>query len=515
MAASRQVTLVASCREPVHASSQTYRICTSNNLFSGDQPGATLSQFPHHTRGAGKSINFRSLKQGDSFFLKTAVDWQTDGCTIRANTTITGEVTALELNKSGPRKTVLAVHFAPVSCSEQEGREMLPVLVAMQAPPPPEDNGLRRLGTAAFEGQQIQNLFSNPASAAAAGVKVDHETNNLQNSGTTFNANGFSGAADKQLKTGEVSGLRGIKMELPQNGMATTLVGSHDIALERHTEFVLLFTPKPSSSHEVAWNVNTTVSPAFRSRVDEAVKARVPELEEREVCAASGCTQLTAEKGQTSGSAVWTLPLAGLGFTPRLNNALYALDEDTSIHFLGEDELLFTFNLHTLVRRSAEQAGRGWRPRHIRAVVLSRTDGRVLRVEDWTASNAAGPYVWSLGGGRVLAQVGGELVTYGAGLVAQQHYVLHGPLLFVSASPGAELMLVATLHEKHTKEEHEKLAAFLGPDRLVDEDYDLTGLDGNLQLIGEKRVSAEPLQPALLRSAMVRAKPDRGGSLGD
>ncbi len=74
----------------------------------------------------------------------------------------------------------------------------------------------------------------------------------------------------------------------------------------------------------------------------------------------------------------------------------------------------------------------------------------------------------------MLAQVGRELVIYGAGLVAQQHYMLHGPLLFVSASPGAELMLVATLHEKHTKEEHAKLAAFLGPDRLVDEDYDLT-----------------------------------------
>ncbi len=107
------------------------------------------------------------------------------------------------------------------------------------------------------------------------------------------------------------------------------------------------------------------------------MKVQTSEPEEAEVCAASGCRQLTAEKGQISGSAAWTLPLAGLGFTPRLNNALYALDEDTSIHFLGEDELLFTFNLHTLVRRSAEQAGRGWRPRHIRAVVLSRADGRV------------------------------------------------------------------------------------------------------------------------------------------
>ncbi len=112
--------------------------------------------------------------------------------------------------------------------------------------------GLDAWGRQRLKASRYRTLFSNPELAAAAGVKVDHETNNSQNSGTTFNVNGFSSAADKQLKIGEVCGLRGIRMELPQSGTANTLVGSHDIALERHTVFVLLFTLRPSDSHEIA-----------------------------------------------------------------------------------------------------------------------------------------------------------------------------------------------------------------------------------------------------------------------
>ncbi len=277
---------------------------------------------------------------------------------------------------------------------------------------------------------------------------------------------------------------------------------------------MLLFAPPPTVSSLATFKVEappgTPASTPIASRA--AAKTAVPAPEAAEVCAASGCRQVveTASDGP-SGKAAWRLPLSGLGFTARPDKTIVALDEDTSVHFIGDDALLLTFNRHALTRRSFEQAEQGWRPRSIRAVLLSRADGRVLRMEDWIVSDAQGPYVWDLGNGRVLAHVGGELRTYGADLAVQQRYALPGPLVFASASPGAELVLAATLHEKHTKQEHEKLANFLGPNLPVEEDYDLTGLSGTLQPIGTRRMDREPLQPALLQEAMVSAMPDHAG----
>ncbi len=467
------------------------------------QPPATLVT----TRAElANKIDSRTLRPGEAFFLKTVTTWQEGACTIRANTTITGEVVAVELKKDGPRRTALSVRFSPVSCSDQESLERVPVLVAMQGPPPPEDSGLKRMQGVMQEQGALQSMFNpNPPPAVVTQQKV---ANNSSNAAQVINTVGFNGGGNAPLKTGQVSGVRGVTMELPQTDTATTLFSSHEVALERRTQFVLLFALPPTVSHEVTFKVKAPSSATVLSRTP--AKAAVPPPEETEVCAASGCRQLVAAGGAgASGKAVWSLPLSGLGFAPRPDKTIVALDDDTSIHFIGDDALLFTFNRHALIHRSAEQAERGWRPRNIRAVLLSRADGRVLRVEDWTVSDAEGPFVWSLGQGRLLAHVGGELRIYGADLAVQGRYSLPGPLVFASVSPGAELVLAATLHERHTKQEHEKLAKFLGPDFPVEEDYDLTGLDGKLQLIGTRRMDREPLQPAMLQAAMVSARPDR------
>jgi hypothetical protein len=84
---------------------------------------------------------------------------------------------------------------------------------------------------------------------------------------------------------------------------------------------------------------------------------------------------------------------------------------------------------------------------------------------------------------------------------------LAGPLLFLSASPSGNLLLAATVHEKHTEKEHAQIASFLGPDVPIDEEYDLTGLNAALQVTGARRVTVEPLRPALLRASMISARP--------
>ena len=347
-------------------------------------------------------IDSRALRPGDSFFLKTLTPWQEGACTIRSGTTVAGEVVAVETKKDGPRRTALSVRFAPVSCSDQESSQRVPVLIAMQGPPPPPDDGLLHMQGAMQEQGMLQSMF-NPSPQAApstALVQAQKQANNSSNSTQVVQSLALGGG-ETPLKTGQVSGVRGVRMELPQGNLATTLVSSHEVSLERRTEFVLLFAPPPAVSHEVAFKVESpsgTSSPAFAAAPKPAPK---PMPEDPEVCAASGCRQVAAAlDGGPTETAAWRLPLSALGFAPRPDKAIVALDDDTAIHFLGDDALLLTFNRHALVRRSAEQAESGWRPRNIRAVLLSRVDGRVLRVEDWLVSDAEGPYMWSLGSGR-------------------------------------------------------------------------------------------------------------------
>ena len=228
------------------------------------------------------------------------------------------------------------------------------------------------------------------------------------------------------------------------------------------------------------------------------------------MCPASGCRQLSAAADSTSASALWSLRLAELGYQHRPGQRILGLDSSASVHFLGEDQILLAFTRHILLPRSSDADAWNTTPRSVRAVLLSRADGHVLRVQDWTVSDDIGPFVWSLGSGNVIAHVGHDLVRFGPGLTIEQRFHLAGPLLLLSASPKGNLLLAVTVHEKHTEMEHAQLAKMLGPTLPIDEEYDLTGLTDAFQVTGTRRVAARPLPPALLHNSMVSARPMPG-----
>lgn len=515
-----------------------------------------------------KPVDSRTLRAGDAFYLQTDAAWQQSGCTLAAHTTIEGVVAALDAGTEHGKKTQLGLRFSPVACADREGLERLPVLVAMHAADPQQSDGLKRMETAEQESRQISNLFYDSTAAAAAGHGPDHVTNTTANSAYAFSAVGFGSAMpEPELKTGEVRGIRGVTMLLPgqqpdsgpdaagQTGSATTLVAAKRVTLETGTVFSLLFVRVSQAQEEdqagaqaarrdaalgsaMSSAIATTGAPgtgaggagsktgpmlAAAARQAAAAARTAPLPEEAEVCAAGGCRQAVETvagagpgesqgKRQGSGQArgqgtvTWRAGLAALGYTQRLQQQITALDTSTGVHFLGDDQVLFTFPLHALVARTHQQLLSGLRPRIVRAVVLASSDGRVLRERDWMVPEASGPYVWGMGGGRVLAHVGEDLVVYGPDLVEQHRFPLPGPLLFVSVSPSGGLILAATVHERHTPEQHAKLAVFLGPGVPVAEDYDLTGLRGDLQVMGTQRMAQEPMQPALLQTAMVSAR---------
>ena len=117
--------------------------------------------------------------------------------------------------------------------------------------------------------------------------------------------------------------------------------------------------------------------------------------------------------------------------------------------------------------------------------------------------NQNGPYLWPLERGRVLAIVGDTLTIFGPGLKVERQWVLPGPLALVRVSPSRNIIVAAVVKERHSAEEHHRMAEFMGPERMVEEDYDLTVLDGQLNVLGTRQLHAHPDIPAILDSGLL------------
>ena len=157
-----------------------------------------------------------------------------------------------------------------------------------------------------------------------------------------------------------------------------------------------------------------------------------------------------------------TLSLHAFGFKVRGNRVLRSFAEDAAVRFLGEDQLLITFNSHPLIVRSEDESARLASPRIIRALLFSIATGKIIRAEDWRVPDE-GPYLWPLDRGRVLANVGGVLTVYGPGLKIERQWSPLGDLRFLRVSPSRHLIVAVVAHERHTPEQHQRLAEFFGP----------------------------------------------------
>lgn len=445
------------------------------------------------------TIRSADLKPGDVIFVRSIGPWQQGDCTVASHTTLTATVVTSP-SSIGRHHFVLAMQFSPIRCAGPHPTLVRPALVALEAPSDAVRTEIERYGSGAAQKNMLAGLF--PSGYGDVRSSNSPMTNSAPDSGLSssmMNALRQGIVPEKPLRTGEVRGYRGIDLDLPENTRIpiSILSSSHKFSLDRETEFALAYLPLAAEPPPPAPPAVVKVLPP------------PPEEEIADVCASSGCTELAAAPAIASAHALWTLPLVKLGYQPRPQHEVIGLEHDASVYSFGEDELLLTFVRHTLVPRPNEPVP-GSNPRSVRGVLISRADGRVIRIKDWTVSDDLGPFVWALGDHRVLAHVGHDLVLFGPDLSIQRRIPLSGPLLFLSAAPQGDLLLVATVHEKHTPQEHAKIAAFVGPDRSVDEEYDLTGLNAALQVTGSKRVPVEPTRPALVQNTMVAARPVHG-----
>jgi hypothetical protein len=172
---------------------------------------------------------------------------------------------------------------------------------------------------------------------------------------------------------------------------------------------------------------------------------------------------------------------------------MYNFDYGSAIAYLGQKELLFTFNPHVLIPRNTTEA-KFAKLRVIRAVLINVREKKVEKTVDWKVPDAQ-QYLWPMGLDRVLVHVGRELRLYGPGLKLERRLGLDGPLAFVRMSPSSRYFAVGVLQERHSEAIHRQLAD--AEDREPEEDVEIKVLDGDFHPLATITRSSRAPPPVL------------------
>src|SRR5271155_4358585 len=165
-----------------------------------------------------------------------------------------------------------------------------------------------------------------------------------------------------------------------------------------------------------------------------------------------------------------------LEYHPLSSFYLMSRTSSSSLDFIDGQHLLFTFRATGLLKRLPD-----CRPddedQLIRAVVVHLPDGKIERSAEWRMHDR-GRYLWALGNGKFMVRQRDSLAIADANLEMHPFLQSSSPLRLVKLSPDGRLLLVETDLEKHTEEEHRRLAEAAGAEGLFGprEDVLLTGL---------------------------------------
>jgi hypothetical protein len=453
-------------------------------------------------------VDSRRSSEGGSFFVKTTAAWKQGLCTIPSSATLEGRIAKVQRKGSGAKREEIALRFLPVPCSGDEAQQITPILVAMQGPhhDPAEDFVVQ---------QELVHIFSNvrrapassstgPGGGGGGAGRSPGLGGNMSGTAGSLGSYSPSSSTERTLRVEEVRGLPGIKLTIPLlTSDPTTLSSSSQVLIDPGTRLrlVLQLAPRPVSSQSPE---AARAAIGIESPEPKPPPAAIPVQENVEIekCVETGCAFADSPAAQVDTQLERTLSLHAFGYKVRGHRVLRSLAEDAAVRFLGEDQLLITFNAHPLIVRSQLESERLASPRIIRALLFSISTGKLIRAEDWRVPDD-GAYLWPLDGARVLANVGGVLTVYGPGLKVERKWSPLGDVRFLRVSPSRDLIVGVVTHERHTPDQHRRLAEFIGPEKPVDEDCDLTLLDGQLNVQTTRRLQNWPTLSEVLDTGLI------------
>jgi hypothetical protein len=442
------------------------------------------------------------VKVGDAILAKVAVKWQTSQCTLREGAILKGRIVAQSIHSKTQKTSEIALLFESGQC---DGRDMKPlplIVAALLALDPALDKNM-------YENQPLSDavglgLGSDPGPNGIGGSLTGKRS--VTQAAATVYVSPPRYKGPTAVMPGQVVGIKGMKLNIGggPEGSSVLSTSGHNVRLESGAQFLLVAnlnapTPGATTTPPPASESTPATASSTPPTDDSSVTAVA---DETEVCLPPQCNEALAPNDAGPMAAVWgSLSVKDLGYVPeRADHEMYRFDHGAAIAYLGQKDLLFTFNPHVLILREGAEA-KFAKLRVIRAVLINVQEKKVEKTVDWKVPDAQ-QYLWPMGQDRVLVHVGRELRLYGPGLKLQQKIALDGPLAFVRMSPSSTYCAVGVVQERHSEAMHRQLAE--AEEREPEEDVEIKVLNGNFQTLATVTRSSRAVPPVLSDDGEIR-----------
>jgi len=437
-------------------------------------------------------LNASKVKVGDPILAKLVVPWKSSACNLRSGAIIQGHVVTQKAHSKTEKTSEISIIFESGQCGGREMKPLFLTVAAVLAPYPSSHSD-------SFDSEELQPLSS------AIGLGLNGTLRSLSQASATVYVEPRITKAPHSVMPGQVVGIPHLAISVGQGPDGASILRStgRNVQLSPGTQFVLV--PDLRSAPDIVADAKSAnPSTATSSSVQTITEPPLTIADESELCVAPDCTIALAagQLDQGTQGAQITVPLKGIGYLPGpVDQEMSSFDYDASIAYLGPNQLLFTFNRHTLVQRSAAEAISSPRLRIVRGVLIDLQEKKVARTIDWRVPDS-GRYLWPIGENRVLIHVGQELRVYGPGLELFDKISLGGPLAFVQISPASEFFAVGVIHERHTREIHRQLEE--AEVREPEEDVEIRLLDSRFRPLTTIMRSSRLPPPVLLNEGEVQ-----------
>src|SRR5215469_9262961 len=360
-----------------------------------------------------QSLDADKILPGASVLARVQLGWRSASCNLRPGDILEGRVVLQKHYSKADKTSEIAILFDRAQCGGPALKPFPLTVAAIVSADRQRDPALQP----SEEHQSLSDavgltLNGNTRSVGQAANTVDNEP------GRTVYSSPQRTAPPKELRAGQVVGIAHLKLLVGKGPQGGSILSSTSrlLRLAAGTQFVLF----PSVADSGAPPKEEPGTGASSRHADPPPSLPEPTdiADEAEVCAPPSCQAAFDNDVPPTETrhAELTLPLNALGYLPpSAARDMFGFDYHAGIAFLGQAQLLFTFNPHLLVKRTTTEAMSSSGLRIIRAVAVDLATKKVVKTVDWRMADA-GQYFWPLGGDQVLVHVGDELRVYGPGL---------------------------------------------------------------------------------------------------
>lgn len=448
-------------------------------------------------------LDLSHAKEGALILVRVDLDWSAGGCTLRAGSVVQGHIVHFDRRSKTQKTSTIHVLFDAATCDGQPSAPYPLSLIALVGP----------VGGTSQTGQS--GVSEAALLADAPGLAIGGGGSTLRSASQASNINTFTLLPARSLPPtivpGQVVDIARTNLSVGTGVQGATVISGDrkDVRLEKSTSLILLPTASLSQSIGSGAGASPQKPAVARGSIPGTggglptapasvpVKAETGPADQTEICTAA-CTVASLTGSAANSSIDGVLSIHNLGYAPHDLTPRVEFNNETTLTWLDEHNLLCTFDPHQLRNRPN---AREEDPRDIRAVLIDPATRTVKRVVQWHV-RGSDHYLWQLSGGRVIVHIGKELRVFGPDLKQLATIPIDGPVAYVISSPSGDHIVIGIVKVLYSEAVYRQLQETLSED--PEEEVDLRILDRDLRPLASLKRSTKSAIPVLADNGELR-----------